>query len=155
MKRKLSIDELIDYKYGQFTEKSAFIMFIQDECEIRGMSAAETIKYVQLATKKFEHREKWIALIKEKDSSAELNADATFEQFLGNIERVNVAFEYDGGIGWFRFLDKGLNTLSKDGFEHYRGACIPAITSYEHLVYIPARIVPDEFIRQYVEQHTF
>ena len=37
MKRQLSIKELIDCKFGQFAEKDAFLMFIQDECEVRSV----------------------------------------------------------------------------------------------------------------------
>ena len=156
MKRQLSIKELIDCKFGQFAKKDAFIMFIQDECEVRGINAEETIRYVQYAKKKFEHKEAWEALIKEKDAIDELNADATFEQFLGEITRVHVQFKTDdGAILDYRFLNDGLGLLSKHGFDHYKGAYIPATAGYEFLVYIPAKIVPDEFIKQYVEQHTF
>ena len=156
MKRQLSIKELVDCKFGQFAKKDAFIMFIQNECEVRGINAKETIGYVQYAKKKFEHQEAWEALIKEKDASDELNADATFEQFLGEITRVHVQFETkDGVISDWLFLNDGLGLLSKHGFDLYKGAYIPATTGYDFLVYIPAKIVPDEFIRQYVEQHTF
>jgi hypothetical protein len=156
MKKQLSIKELIDCKFGQFAEKDAFIMFIQDECEVRGINAEETVGYVKYAKKKFEHQEAWEALIKEKDASDELNADATLEQFLGEITRVHVQFKTDDGvISDYRFLNNGLDLLSKHGFDHYKGAYIPATTGYDFLVYIPAKIVPDEFIRQYVEQHTF
>jgi hypothetical protein len=156
MKKQLSIKELIDCKFGQFAEKDAFLMFIQDECEVRGINAEETIRYVQYAKKKFEHQEAWEALIKEKDASEELKADATFEQFLGEITRVHVQFKTDDcAILDYRFLNNGLDILSKHGFDHYKGAYIPATTGYDFLVYIPAKIVPDEFIRQYVEQHTF
>ena len=156
MKKQLSIKELIDCKFGQFAEKDAFLMFIQDECEVRGINAEDTIEYVQYAKKKFEHQEAWEALIKEKDASDELNADATFEQFLGEITRVHVWLKADdGAIYYYPFLNSGLDILSKHGFDHYEGACIPAITAYDFLVYIPAKVVPDEFIRQYVEQHTF
>ena len=156
MKKQLSIKELIDCKFGQFAKKDAFLMFIQDECEVRGINAEETIRYVQYAKKKFEHQEAWEALIKEKDASDELNADATLEQFLGEITRVHVQFKNDDGeIFDYPFLNDGLEILSKHGFDHYKGAYIPATTGYDFLVYIPAKIVPDEFIRQYVEQHTF
>ena len=156
MKKQLSIKELIDCKFGQFAKKDAFIMFIQDECEVRGINAEETVRYVQYAKKKFEHQEAWEALIKEKDANDELNADATFEQFLGEITRVHVQFKTDdGAILDYPFLNDGLDILSKHGFDRYKGAHIPATTGYDFLVYIPAKIVPDEFIRQYVEQHTF
>ena len=156
MKKQLSIKELIDCKLWQFAKKDAFIMFIQDECEVRGINAEETIKYVQYAKKKFEHQEAWEALIKEKDASDELNADATLEQFLGEITRVHVQFKNDDGeIFDYPFLNDGLEILSKHGFDHYKGAYIRATLGYDFLVYIPAKIVPDEFIRQYVEQHTF
>lgn len=156
MKKQLSIKELIDCKFGQFAEKDAFLMFIYDVCEVRGINAKETIGYVQYARKKFEHQEAWEALINEKDAGDELNADATFEQFLGEITRVHVQFKADdGAIYDYPFLNSGLDILSKHGFDHYKGAYISAITGYDFLVYIPAKIVPDEFIRQYVEQHTF
>ena len=156
MERQLSIQELIDCKFSKFAKKDAFLMFIQDECEVRGINAEETIRYVQYAKKKFEHQEAWEALIKEKDASDELNADATFEQFLGEITRVHVQFKNDDGIiSDCRFLNNGLDLLSKHGFDLYKGAYIPATTGYDFLVYIPAKVVPDEFIRQYVEQHTF
>lgn len=157
MKKELSIKELIDCKFCQFAEKDAFLMFIQDECEVRGINAEDTIRYVQYAKKKFEHQEAWGALIKEKDASEELKADATFEQFLGEITRVRVQFKTDDSAMLldYRFLNDGLDLLSKHGFDHYKGAYIPATTGYDFLVYIPAKAVPDEFIRQYVEQHTF
>lgn len=156
MERELSIKELIDCKFGQFAKKEAFIMFVQDECEVRGINAEETIRFVQYAKKKFEHQEAWEALIKEKDASDELNADATFEQFLGEITRVRVQFKTDDGAMFdYRFLNDGLRLLSKHGFDHYKCAYIPATLGYDFLVYVPAKVVPDEFIRQYVEQHTF
>ena len=123
MKKQLSIKELIDCKYGQFAEKDAFLMFIQDECEVRGINAEGTIRYIQYAKKKFEHQEAWEALIKEKDASEELNADATLEQFLGEITRVHVQFKTDDGATFdYPFLNDGLETIEVSSVEEIQNA---------------------------------
>ena len=155
MKKQLSINELIEIKYSQFAKKDAFIMFIQDECEVRGINAEETLEYVQYAKRRFEHQEKWEALIKQVDSSDELNANATFEEFLGNISRVEVQFKDDSGVRYTRtFLNDGINILNtEEGRAMFEGAWIKAITNYDFLIYIPAKIVPTEFILKYVDSH--
>ena len=156
MKRQLSITELIECKYGQFAEKDAFLMFIQDECEVRGINAEETIRYVQYAKKKFEHQEKWEALIKKQDEDDKLTADCTWEEFLGSITRVEVGFKgNDGSLSVYRLLNGGLEMLAEDEstYERIKIRCVPAISNYDFLVYIPAKNVPLEFIKKYVEMH--
>lgn len=155
MKRQLSIEELIEIKYSQFASKNAFIIFVRNVCSVRGMNAEDTLGYVQYAKRRFEHQEKWEALIKKVDASEELNANATFEEFLGNISRVEVQFKDDSGVRQIRtFLNNGINILNtEEGRAMFECAWIKAITNYDFLIYIPAKIVPNEFIIKYVDSH--
>lgn len=156
MRRQLSIKELIDIKVYEFANKDAFIMFIQDECEVRGINAEDTLGYVQYAKRRFEHQEKWEALIKKQDEDDKLTADCTWEEFLGSITRVEVGFKGDDGVlSVYRLLNGGLEILAEDEstYERIEIICVPAITNYDFLVYIPAKNVPLEFIKKYVEMH--
>ena len=96
------------------------------------------------------NQQAWEELIKRTDKEHENDAPITREEFLAKIDRVEIWFNAGGYRSFGRLLNYGLEVFKKDGFDYYEGAYIPAITSPEFMVYIPARIVPDEFIKEFV-----
>lgn len=91
-----------------------------------------------------------------------MNSDyCTKEFFYRNIRSVNIALKYKDAISHMPFVSGGYSNgfkyLKNVGFEDYYYAYIPGLTergkNNEVLFSAEGYLVPDEFIREFVENH--